>query len=171
MQTEGTSTKERPCRYCGSAVPDRFAQCSSCDWRPGLVPVAEHHLPDGSIATTFVAEHRHKIMATAMLMATLFGICMFIGGVLNVANPGLSTDADPGSFVVMAAFGVIFAMNGIAALTYTRFGKVWWGLTPGERAAAIPGLVLGTLASIVLCLVFVFSWAVLRLLPRRFDDL
>lgn len=160
---------ERPCTYCGSALPDRFAECSACGWRLGSVPVARHHLPDGSMATTFAAERRSKLRATAALMATLFGLVMIIAGLVGLADPQVSPETAPGWFVLQAAVGGIFAMNGIAAITYTRFGRYWWGLTAGERAAVVPGLILGAFASVFLILVFLATWAVLNLRPKAED--
>jgi hypothetical protein len=43
------------------------------------------------------------------------------------------------------------------------------GLTTGERAAVVPGLILGAIASVFLILAFLGIWAVWHLIPKAED--
>lgn len=147
--------RQMACKNCGVAM-DPAGWCVNCRWEPGLVPISQTSMGDGSVATTFVAEKRHKFIAVSILLTTLLSIIGVIGGIGN---------GDAG-ILVLSLIGV---PAGIAAWKYTRLGRVWWGLPARRKMAALPAILFGGMCALfilpfTLFLIFVM-WQVSE---RRF---
>jgi hypothetical protein len=49
-------------------------------------------------------------------------------------------------------WGLVFVAFGLATLILTRFGQAWRELTPGQKAVALPGLLIGTAIEILIAI-------------------
>ncbi|MDW4910445.1 hypothetical protein RB628_35240 [Streptomyces sp. ADMS] len=139
------------CKNCGHEMY-RDGACEACGWRIGWVPVAQHS--DGT--STFVREPRHKFFTASILLTTLVGVIAFIAGVAEGAAAGI-------------IFGPLMVIAGVAAWKKTRLGKLWQGLPPGDRCAALPGLAIGTVIALMLIPVTIMIVAVFAMLPKARD--
>jgi hypothetical protein len=89
-------------------------------------------------------------------LTTLVGIIAFIAGLAEGAAAGI-------------LFGPIMIMTGVVAWKKTRLGKVWQGLPPGDRGAALPGLAIGTIIALMLIPVTIMIVVVFAMLPKARD--
>jgi hypothetical protein len=125
-----------PCKCCGTGMI-KHAVCGDCGWRRGLVPVAQNIGPGGQVSMTFMGERRRTWMVVAGVLSTLLGLGLAIGGL-----SALSGGQPQGLLLALA--GVAITIAGIATCKITEGGKVWEGLTPSEKALAIPGIICGS---------------------------
>jgi len=141
---------------CGAEM-DMKGVCPVCDWRPGWLPIAQATSGDGRPVTTFAAEMRHKFLAAYAFIACLAGVILVITGIAGNGSPG----------VAGILLGPLMFWAGAAALKITRGGKVWTGLSGGEKAGAMPGLVVGGFFGLMIIPALIMCIAVLKLADLR----
>lgn len=148
--------KVASCKFCGAAMAHKKATCHACGWSRGLIPVAQTVGQDGRAVTTFTGEVRHRYILTFAIVTVLTGAGLFIGGLGTLFN------GDP-SGGLLALGGVVIGAAGVATWKITEAGRVWWGLTPGEKLLAIPGIILGA----YLIVAIVLGWILAHMFDRN----
>lgn len=77
-----------------------------------------------------------------------FGVLSYLTGVI-ILIAGTSHGA-AGCVVAGLLFGPMIFAAGVMTLKNTHWGKTWWGLSGKEKGLAMPGLICGGFASLLI---------------------
>jgi hypothetical protein len=120
----------RACPYCSTPMGRaRLAQCPSCGWQQGWVPVSEVRAADGSSMTQFAAEQPIRGGRMGLVVFTVGAFAFFLAGM--------------GAHLLLGLAGLATLALAIYACSVTRFGTYRYGLAPGPKIVATAVITIG----------------------------
>lgn len=131
FMTVPTAVQTRSCPYCTAemmGLPNTL--CGSCGWTYGSMPVAQFRDSQGELVTQFVQEPRIGKGRTIIVLLTF-------GGAFTVL---LGLGQNFGAVLI----GLLLTTLGISVWRITGFGRIMYGLTPGQKVYVKIVIGLGT---------------------------
>jgi hypothetical protein len=125
-----TASAARLCPVCADDLPAE--PCDNCGWERGLIVAYQKDMGD-MMEVGFAADKRRKMMLWSGLLACASGVILVIWG---IATGG-------GAIAAGLLLGPLMFAAGVLTLKITKGGRAWWGIPSGEKALAIPGMILG----------------------------
>jgi hypothetical protein len=122
--------RSRSCPYCSTTMDDTaLAECPSCGWERGLIPISTGRTTDGNTTVQFAVEPRIRGGRLGLVVFTLGGFIFFLAGM--------------GANVLLGLAGLATLALGIYACVVTRFASYRYGLSPGVKAIALTVIFIG----------------------------